>query len=285
MPTTDLHGNNNQFGNDSKLSGKGRVDVIVTERETDGSISGDDFEKNSKHGEGDIVRILETWAFGDSDYKQTKKYEPQIKPQLTAQMSANIARLFVVLLFLGSGSVDPKTSFFIDICTANGNSNGKGGYVHHNKIRYLYCRMEVGKINCRCASCPSRSRLEYTVKDSEAGRIDRCNGRVMKLYLFSVRRESPSRGTHIKNNKKDSVNHVEKKQNPKEPPSRRAREQKGEASSGMVEEKLELFPKGMIAGRNLGPEPDSEAKHAWESSIADYDEKGTEQKWPNRCLK
>jgi hypothetical protein len=48
VSTTDLHGYDDQFGDYSELSRKGRIDVGVSKGEADGTIGADDFEKDGE---------------------------------------------------------------------------------------------------------------------------------------------------------------------------------------------------------------------------------------------
>ena len=71
MATTDLHGDDNEFGDDCELAGEGGVDVGIAEGETDGAVGGHNFEEDGKKSKGILVGVGETVAFGDGDNEET----------------------------------------------------------------------------------------------------------------------------------------------------------------------------------------------------------------------
>lgn len=52
MATTDLHGDDDEFGNCAELGGEGGVGVGVAEGEADSAVGGDDFEEDCEEAEG-----------------------------------------------------------------------------------------------------------------------------------------------------------------------------------------------------------------------------------------
>ena len=102
-------------------------------------------------------------------------------------MSANVARLLVVFFFLGGGAPDAKGFLLVDICTADGDGDGKDGDVHHDEVGNLYARVEVGKIYVSETGGTRRYGLEEAIENAIAGRADVCYCGVVKLERMLVR--------------------------------------------------------------------------------------------------
>ncbi len=79
MTATNLHGDDDEFGQGTKLRGEGGVAIGVAERETDGAVGGDDFEEDGEEAEGNILCVLESGAFDDGDEEEAQEDEPEIK--------------------------------------------------------------------------------------------------------------------------------------------------------------------------------------------------------------
>ncbi len=70
MAATDLHGYNDEFGDDAEFGREGGIYVGVTETQANCTVCADDFEEDVEHGEG-WVPALDTMAFGDGDDKKS----------------------------------------------------------------------------------------------------------------------------------------------------------------------------------------------------------------------
>lgn len=55
MATTDLHCDDDEFGDDAKFGGEGRIDGWVAEAEADGAVSTYDLEEHSEHSESLLI--------------------------------------------------------------------------------------------------------------------------------------------------------------------------------------------------------------------------------------
>jgi hypothetical protein len=54
MPSTDLHGDDHELGDDSEFSREGSVYVRVAKTETYGTVGADDFEEDCEQGKSRI---------------------------------------------------------------------------------------------------------------------------------------------------------------------------------------------------------------------------------------
>lgn len=68
--------------------------------------------------------------------------------------------ILIVLRF-----VDPKALFFIDICPSEGDSNWENGNIHHDHVRDLDCRMQLGDGYHRKTSGAGTGSLEKAIHD------------------------------------------------------------------------------------------------------------------------
>lgn len=57
MAPTDLHGDDDEFGEGLELAGERGVCARVAEGEADGAVRGDDFEQDGEEGEGVLVGL------------------------------------------------------------------------------------------------------------------------------------------------------------------------------------------------------------------------------------
>jgi len=76
VAATDLHGDDDKFGDDGELGGEGGVDVRVAEGHADGAVGGDDLEEDGEQGEGVVGGVLEAVAFREGDDEQAEKDVP-----------------------------------------------------------------------------------------------------------------------------------------------------------------------------------------------------------------
>lgn len=58
VAASDLHGDDDEFGEGLELAREGGVDARVAEGEADGAVGGDDFEEDGEEGEGVFVGLL-----------------------------------------------------------------------------------------------------------------------------------------------------------------------------------------------------------------------------------
>lgn len=61
MPSADLHGDDDEFGEGLELAGEGGVYAWVAKGEADCAVGGDDFEEDGEEGEGVFVGL---WVGG-----------------------------------------------------------------------------------------------------------------------------------------------------------------------------------------------------------------------------
>lgn len=142
MTAADLHGDDDEFGNDPELAREGGVYVWVTERETDGAVGRDDLEEDREECEGILVRVRQMVPFDNADNEKAESNIPQIKSELTPQMSADIAWLFAVFIIVIAGcAVDAQGFLFVDVGPTNGYGDREDGNVHHDHIRDLNGRV------------------------------------------------------------------------------------------------------------------------------------------------
>lgn len=71
MTASELHGDDDEFGDDAEFPGEGGVDGRVTERQADGTVGGNDFEEDGEKGESVIVGVFDTVAFHDGDDEES----------------------------------------------------------------------------------------------------------------------------------------------------------------------------------------------------------------------
>lgn len=76
MATTDLHGDDDEFGEGFELCGEGGVGAGEAEGEADGAVCGDDFEEDGEEAEGVFVCVFEPLAFDDGDEEEAEEDEP-----------------------------------------------------------------------------------------------------------------------------------------------------------------------------------------------------------------
>ena len=82
MATTEHHGDDDELADDFELRRETGVGVWVSQRESDGAVSGYDLEKHAEHGESVLVRVSKLVAFHDADDEQAQEEIPQIERQL-----------------------------------------------------------------------------------------------------------------------------------------------------------------------------------------------------------
>src|SRR6187549_4307091 len=74
----------------------------------------------------------------------------------------------------------PEGAFFVHVCLAHGDSDGKYGDVHHDEVRDLNGGMQICEVDDREAGGTCRSGLEKAVKKAETRGKD-CDRRVIQL--------------------------------------------------------------------------------------------------------
>lgn len=67
VAATDLHGDDDEFGDYRELGGEGGVNVGVAKGQADSAVGGDDLKQDGEHGEGVVVGVLQPAAFGKGD--------------------------------------------------------------------------------------------------------------------------------------------------------------------------------------------------------------------------
>lgn len=77
---------------------------------------------------------------------------------------------FAVIVICVWGIVHAKRLLFVDIGPANGDGNGEDGDVHHNHVRGLDGRVNLGKIHGAETSRPGARSLKPTDKESDIER-------------------------------------------------------------------------------------------------------------------
>lgn len=160
VAATDLHGDNDELGEDGEFGGEGGVNVGVAHGEADGAVGRDDLEQDREHGEGVVVGVLQPATLGQRDDEEAEEDVPQVEAQLPPEMGADIAGLlFVFFLFLFR-AVNAEALLFVDVGASHGDGDGEDGYVHHDKVGYLNTGVKTRQADHReaCSSC--RSGLE-----------------------------------------------------------------------------------------------------------------------------
>ena len=76
VAAADLHGDDDEFGEDVELPGERGVHVGVAEGKTDGAVCGDDFEEDGEECEGVLIRVGELVAFDNGDDEQSQGNVP-----------------------------------------------------------------------------------------------------------------------------------------------------------------------------------------------------------------
>ena len=67
MPTADLHGDDDEFGDDLEFAYKRGVDSRVAHGQTDGAVGRDNFEENGPELEGVLGLVLQAASFDYGD--------------------------------------------------------------------------------------------------------------------------------------------------------------------------------------------------------------------------
>lgn len=180
VATSDLHGDDDEFGQRFQLTRERGVDAWVAETETDGSVGGDDLEEHGEEGEGVVVCVLEPAAFDDGNEEEAQKDEPQIEGELASQMVAEVARLCFVIFI----SPDAEGLLFVDVGLAHGHGNWKDGDIHHDQVAHLNGGVEVGNIDDGKPGSTCCGGLKEAVEEAESG-WKNCNGRIIELDRIS----------------------------------------------------------------------------------------------------
>ena len=172
MAAADLHGDDDEFGDDGELAGEGGVDAWVAEGEADGAVGGDDFEEDGEEREGVFVGVGESVAFGDGDDEEAEGDVPEIEPQLAPEMGPDVGGLFFVFGFFGAGAPDAEGFFFVDVGAADRDGDREDGDVHHDHIGDLDAGVEGGEVDGGKAGGAGGGGLEEAVEETEAGGVD-----------------------------------------------------------------------------------------------------------------
>jgi hypothetical protein len=155
MSTTDLHSDDDEFGEGGELSRETGVGLRVAERETDGAVGGHDFEKDGEEGEGRLTEVFEPRALDNGDEEEAEEDVPQIEGELATEMGAEIAaarRVFFDAVVYTEGSL------LVHICLTQTDGDGEDGNVHHDEIGDLDGWMQFGYVNNGETGRPSRKR-------------------------------------------------------------------------------------------------------------------------------
>lgn len=199
VPAADLHRDDNQLREGLELAGERGVDVGVAQGQADRTVCRDDFEQDGEQRECVLVRVFQTPPFHDGDDEEPQEHVPQVETQLLPQVCSNVAGLpgvFRVFILLGRG-IDTETLLFVDVGPAHGDGDREDRNVHHDKVRNLNGRVQLGEVDTTEAGRPRRCSLEPTVHDTYA-RADRRNIRVVQLWIdCQSGKWEEIRGTHI----------------------------------------------------------------------------------------
>lgn len=195
VAATDLHGDDNEFGDDAKFGGERGVDICVAQTEADGAVGADDLEEDGEHGEG-WVAALDAVAFRDGDYEEAEENVPQIERQLSSQMGTNVRGLFFVGVFFCGGAVDAEGLLFVDVGSTDGNGDGEDGDVHHDKVGYLDRRMQCSQIDNSESSCTCRHSLKPTIQDSNVD-WQFCDDSVTQLERVRISKLDTTLNLHL----------------------------------------------------------------------------------------
>lgn len=76
VAAADLHGDDDEFGEDGELGGEGGVDVRVAEGHADSAVGGDNLEEDGEECEGVVGGVLEAVAFREGDDEQAEEDVP-----------------------------------------------------------------------------------------------------------------------------------------------------------------------------------------------------------------
>ena len=185
-------------------------------------------------------------------------------------MGTKVARSFIVFALLLCGPIYTETLLLINVCASHGDSDRKNRNIHHEHIRDLDSRMELGKINRGKACRTCTSSLKQGIQHSVARRANTGNDGVIELGPNQLWRYVWAEdSTHIKYDEENHVKSVQYYKNPEEPPRCRCRKEECEAASWMIKQEFEFLPNTTVVGYYVRKDVDHESKHARESSIAD----------------
>ena len=169
---------------------------------------------------------MQSVPLDDGDEEQSEEDVPKIETQLSTQMGSDVTRFFGVVGFFARGAVDPQAFLFVDVGAADGDGYGEDRDVHHDEVRDLDARVEIGQRDRGKAGGSCRGGLEEAVEKAESVGVETCDN-----WVFEV-----------EDDEEDDVEAVECDEYAEQPPCRLTGEEKREAASRVIKQELQLLP-------------------------------------------
>lgn len=214
-----------------------------------------------------FVQIHDPLRLRDADAKRAEEDVPEVEAQLVAHVRHDVRGPVFLVQVVDVGAVNAEGPLLVGVGRADADGNGEDGDVHHAHQAELHGGVHEGQVEGRGAGVPRRGGLEQGGQDAGPHR------QVVDGGVFQVQDDDQQ---HV-----DEVQHED---DAEEDPGRPAREEQGVAPARVVEEELEVLPRGRVPVDGFRHDPDDEPQEHRVDGVPCEGEKGHDEHRPGGIL-